>query len=130
MEENISIKDLLFKKFDNKKLVIPAIQRKYVWNEKKICDFFESIMREYPIGQMLIWNINGEFINKGEISFYYFLDEFDEKNDKYNQDISKVESKEEFHAILDGQQRIQSLIIGLKGSYSTKKKKRKKEFIY
>lgn len=126
MEENISIKDLLFKKFDNKKLVIPAIQRKYVWNEKKICDFFESIMREYPIGQMLIWNINGEFINKGEISFYYFLDEFDEKNDKYNQDISKVESKEEFHAILDGQQRIQSLIIGLKGSYSTKKKSGKK----
>lgn len=126
MEVN-SIKELIHI-YGNNKLVIPAIQRKYVWNEKKICDFFESIMREFPIGQILVWNIKGEYINEGKINFYNFLPKYDEQDNKINLNVEiPVEEEKEYGAILDGQQRIQSLIIGLNGSFKNKNSKKEKE---
>lgn len=126
MEVN-SIKELIHI-YGNNKLVIPAIQRKYVWNEKKICDFFESIMREFPIGQILVWNIKGKYINEGKINFYNFLPKYDEQDNKINLNVEiPVEEEKEYGAILDGQQRIQSLIIGLNGSFKNKNSKKEKE---
>ena len=58
---------------DDNKLILPSIQRKFVWNEEKICQLFDSIMRKYPIGQFLIWNVKADFINKDIISFYKFI---------------------------------------------------------
>lgn len=34
---------------------LPNIQRHFVWNEEQIEKLFDSIMREYPIGTLLIW---------------------------------------------------------------------------
>ena len=34
---------------------LPNIQRPFVWKKEQIESLFDSIMREYPIGTLLIW---------------------------------------------------------------------------
>ena len=40
----------LIKEIDDGRIILPAMQRNFVWSEDKICSLFESIMRDYPIG--------------------------------------------------------------------------------
>ena len=89
---------------------LPNIQRPFVWNEDQIARLFDSIMREYPISTLLVWK------TKEEIKHRRFIDNYqhDVKLTKYyvpDHTRSKM-------IVLDGQQRLQSLFIGLKGSYS------------
>ena len=117
---------------DDNKLILPSIQRKFVWNEEKICQLFDSIMRKYPIGQFLIWNVKADFINKDIISFYKFIHEYNENDNFINEPLNFAndeKAKDEYLAILDGQQRIQSFIIALNGSM-TARKKFQKEYLY
>jgi uncharacterized protein with ParB-like and HNH nuclease domain len=41
------------KQIGAKKLYLPAIQRKFVWDANQIERLFDSIMRDYPIGTFL-----------------------------------------------------------------------------
>ena len=66
---NSSIKELI----DDYNLILPDIQREFIWNEDRICKLFDSILRGYPIGNFLVWRINGEKIKNTGISFYKFL---------------------------------------------------------
>jgi len=36
-------------------IVLPAIQRDFVWSETKIEKLMDSIMRSYPVGIVLVW---------------------------------------------------------------------------
>ena len=47
-------------KIEGRKLVLPAIQREFVWSSEQICALFDSLMRGYPIGEMLYWEVEGE----------------------------------------------------------------------
>jgi len=47
-----TIKDVLTE-IENGTLFLPAIQRKFVWNEEQITKLFDSLMRGYPIGTFL-----------------------------------------------------------------------------
>jgi len=38
-------------------LVLPAIQREYVWEPGQITALFDSLMRGYPIGGFLSWKV-------------------------------------------------------------------------
>ncbi|MFU8652045.1 DUF262 domain-containing protein [Methanotorris formicicus] len=40
---------------------IPTIQRGFVWNEERIKDFFESIIKGYPVGSIILWSPEDEF---------------------------------------------------------------------
>jgi len=125
----VTIRNLILEKINHLKFIIPAIQRKYVWDEKDICKFFDSIMRDYPIGQILLWNVTSEYINSKQVTFYKFLDEYDEKSNEYNKPVGAVKEGDDYYAVLDGQQRIQSLIIGLNGFYTTKTGKKKELYL-
>ena len=35
------------------KVLLPAIQRNFVWPEEKVIHLFDSLMRDYPIGTFL-----------------------------------------------------------------------------
>jgi uncharacterized protein with ParB-like and HNH nuclease domain len=100
--------------------VLPAIQREFVWSEKQIVKLFDSLMRGYPIGSFLFWEIEEE--NKGDYKFYSFLRNFHERDNSHNEKINLTGQPGNVTAILDGQQRFNSLYIGLKGSYATKLK--------
>jgi hypothetical protein len=79
--------------FKRKTLAIPQFQRKFVWNQKKICDLADSIYKTYPIGSLLIWDSDNKDIFKLDTSI-----------------IPSPSDKNNFiKYILDGQQRISSL---------------------
>ena len=37
---------------------LPNIQRFFIWKENQIEKLYDSILREYPIGTLLIWKTN------------------------------------------------------------------------
>ncbi|MEN9914124.1 MAG: hypothetical protein RL528_869, partial [Bacteroidota bacterium] len=101
----------------NKKYLLPAIQREFVWNTYQIERLFDSIMRNYPISSFLFWQVDKENVN--DFEFYEFLREFHERDRRHNSKAD-VNGEEGITAILDGQQRLTSIYIGLKGSFAEK----------
>lgn len=100
-----------------KKYLLPAIQREFVWNTYQIERLFDSIMRNYPISSFLFWQVDKESVNDYE--FYEFLREFHERDKRHNSKAD-VSGEEGITAILDGQQRLTSIYIALKGSFAEK----------
>jgi uncharacterized protein with ParB-like and HNH nuclease domain len=37
------------------KLLLPELQRSYVWDSTQVRDLFDSLYHQYPSGQILIW---------------------------------------------------------------------------
>lgn len=103
---------------ENNTYLLPAIQREFVWDNNKIEWLFDSIMRDYPISSFLFWRVEGE--TKGKYKFYSFLKDYRQKYKTHNIEFN-TSGANDFMAVLDGQQRLTSLYIGLKGSYSYKK---------
>jgi uncharacterized protein with ParB-like and HNH nuclease domain len=100
---------------ENNQYLLPAIQREFEWSHEKIEWLFDSIMRNYPISSFLFWRVEGD--TKANYKFYQFLKDFKQKYKTHNDEFS-TGSHTDFTAILDGQQRLTSLYIGLRGSYS------------
>ena len=110
----ITIKEAI-EKIENNKFLLPAIQREFVWSHSKIEWLFDSIMRNYPISSFLFWEVKGE--TKKGYRFYKFIKDYRETFKTHNEEIS-TDGINDFQAVLDGQQRLTSLYIGLKGSYA------------
>ncbi|HHX6980122.1 TPA: GmrSD restriction endonuclease domain-containing protein [Pseudomonas aeruginosa] len=47
--------DKLISRIDNGEIKIPAFQRGYVWKQNQIIELLESIVKQYPIGSLLLW---------------------------------------------------------------------------
>lgn len=93
-------------------LWLPNIQRTFVWDEEQIALLLDSIMRQYPLSSMLIWKTREPVRRRN------FVDEYLPHDTKSmlrykNEDAKKVTKR----LVLDGQQRLQSLFIALKGSF-------------
>lgn len=91
---------------------LPNIQRPFVWNEEQIERLFDSLMREYPISTLLVWR------TKSKIRHRKFIDNY--TTSRKLSDFYMPENDKPKYLVLDGQQRLQSLYIGLKGSYEKK----------
>lgn len=98
--------------------LLPAIQRKFVWGADKIEVLFDSIMRGYPINSFMFWEIKEDHI-KNNFKFYQFLTEYRSFFKEDNPDID-TKGYNDFIAVIDGQQRLTSIYLGLKGSYAYK----------
>lgn len=103
---------------ENNTFLLPAIQREFVWSSTKIEWLFDSLMRDYPISSFLFWRVEGE--TKNQYKFYSFLKDYRERFKTHNSEFN-TNGANDFMAVLDGQQRLTSLYIGLKGSYAYKK---------
>lgn len=101
------------------KLVLPAIQREFVWKPAQITALFDSVMRGYPIGSFLSWNVEPD--TASQFRFYGFMKDYNQLNQRHNP-VLDVHPTQDVTAVLDGQQRLTSLNIGLRGSYAWKKK--------
>jgi uncharacterized protein with ParB-like and HNH nuclease domain len=80
-----------------KELLLPEIQRSFVWKPIKIRNLIDSIYRGYPAGAILIWQPSDEFQTR-EIA----LSSFKEKAYAYL-------------LLLDGQQRLTALSTIIEG---------------
>lgn len=107
----------------NNNYFLPAIQREFVWGSDKIISLFDSIMSSYPISSFLFWQLEYENRDKWEI---YKLVENATKGVSHNE-LANVEGVREPTLVLDGQQRLTAFLIGLKGTYTSKKKYRRKD---
>ena len=80
---------------------IPQFQREYVWSRSKVLALFDSLYNEYPIGSFFLWKAEREHNHL----FRHAID----------LDIPPVREDENVSFILDGQQRITSLYVTLRG---------------
>ena len=95
---------------------LPAIQRPYVWTPSQIIALFDSLLKGYPISSFMFWAVDEA--TKAEVRIYRFLENYhpDKMNEPTGADGRQVT------LVLDGQQRLTSLVIGLRGTFSEKAK--------
>jgi len=112
-------------------IVIPSLQREFCWNQTKIEALFDSLLRGLPIGTLLLWNTSHEGPKAESEAKYQFIrhyanrsnfpaGEVDDRTVCYHsQKTDTIESSSRYTFALDGQQRLTSFLIGLRGSYYT-----------
>lgn len=105
-------------KIDNGDYLLPAIQRKFVWSNLQIEALFDSILQGYPINTFMLWHVTDRRI-KSTYKFYRFLTKFKTVFEEDNPGIN-TRGYHDFYAVIDGQQRLTALYIGLKGTYAYK----------
>lgn len=106
----------------NRDIFIPSIQRPYVWETDQIVKLFDSLMRGYPINTFLLWELQPEHF--GDWDIYRFVRDF-RQGDTHN-DPADLSTGAPLTLVLDGQQRLTSLLIALTGSYHVRNGKRGK----
>ncbi len=124
--QNTTIRDLITEKI-GRNTFLPAIQREYVWNPYQVEKLFDSLMCGYPISSFLFWHIREE--RKKDWISYDFVRDFDEEF-PHNTEANLDGVNQDIYLVLDGQQRITSLNIGLRGTYRFFYRKWKKTKLY
>lgn len=114
----ITIKEAI-DKINRNEYLLPSIQREYEWTQKQVVELFDSLMKEYPINSFLFWKVDRNIVS--EYVFYEFIKDYNEFDNNKTK-LHNVTGQQEVIAILDGQQRLSSLFIALKGSYASWKK--------
>ncbi|MGB8681755.1 MAG: DUF262 domain-containing protein [Candidatus Binatus sp.] len=97
--------------------VLPAIQREFVWKPEQIYRLFDSLMQDFPIGSFLFWKI--EPGTSKSFEFFDFSREYHQRDNPHCPRLGKVPDGT-VTAVLDGQQRLTALNIGLRGSLAVK----------
>ncbi len=115
-ETPISIQKAI-NEIQSNKYVLPAIQREFVWSAEQIEKLFDSLLRGYPIGSFLFWKVQPDKI--GDFQFYEFMNRYHERDYRHNDPITPP-GNGDVTAVLDGQQRLTALYIGLIGWYAYK----------
>lgn len=110
---NTTIRDLITEKI-GRNTFLPAIQREYVWSPYQVEKLFDSLMCGYPISSFLFWRIREE--KKKDWISYEFIRDFNAEA-PHNSETNLDGVNQDIFLVLDGQQRITSLNIGLRGSY-------------
>jgi len=104
-------------RIDSNQLFLPALQRKFVWKTEQIESLFDSIMQGFPIGTFLFWELNdSKAIN--DYVFYEFVDHYHVRKSRNEEAI--LSGRKNIVSVLDGQQRLTSMNIALRGSYRYK----------
>lgn len=81
-------------------LRVPSFQRSFVWGGADVRDLFDSLYRGFPVGTLLLWEREGR---AGEVAFGPLRLEVPERTDAY--------------WVVDGQQRVTSLVGALSEIY-------------
>ena len=85
----------LVDKIERGELGLPSLQRQFVWKNTQVRDLFDSMLRGYPVGYLMLWE----------------CPEFDKKKT-----IGKTKTHESPNdVIIDGQQRLTALYAVMKG---------------
>ena len=101
----------LLNQIKNEEIVLPAIQRDFVWPKERVLRLLDSIVRAYPVGIALLWE------TYNDIQYRKFVvDYVPEADHSFRENPHHKRLK----LVLDGQQRLQSLYIALYGTYGGK----------
>ncbi|MES2373848.1 MAG: DUF262 domain-containing protein [Bacteroidota bacterium] len=86
--------DKLINRINSGDIRIPAFQRAYVWKQNQILELLDSVVKNYPIGSILLWSTSERLKHTRNIAGYNIPDNAIEYPVNY---------------VLDGQQRISSI---------------------
>jgi len=97
---------------------LPSVQRPYVWgsryeSELYICKLFDSLLRGYPIGGLILWN------TEEEIPYREFMKDYEIDAIPRTVDRGLWNRKDKW-LVYDGQQRLQTLYSCLKYTFNNK----------
>jgi Protein of unknown function DUF262 len=92
--------------------LLPAIQREFVWTAEKTVALFDSLMRGYPVGSFLFWRVDE--VHSQAFKFFEFMQYFDAQDNKRLKPY-EIPLPRTLTVVLDGQQRLTSLAIGMLG---------------
>jgi len=104
-------------RIQTKSYVLPAIQREFVWKPEQIERLFDSLMQGYPFGTFFFWKV--EAPTGGKFKFYDFVLNYHQRDAAHCPEIGILQHQS-VTAVLDGQQRLTALNIGLRGAMAIK----------
>lgn len=101
---------------------LPGLQREFVWSPGQIAALFDSLVRDYPVGQVIRWKLRRT--ERDHVAYEFIRDYVDDDGavpeevyeagfQRYNEpaDLGRYDT-----LVIDGQQRLNSILIGLTGS--------------
>ncbi len=88
----------LLDQLDSEEIQLPAIQRKYVWKRKQVQNLMDSIYKDYPTGNILLWETD-----------------VDTELRELAVNLDKNNKASRHFLLLDGQQRLTSLLTVIRG---------------
>lgn len=98
---------------DGATVLIPDLQRPYVWTPNQVSLLVDSLIRGWPFGTLLMWKVGqGELQNIPHRQFWRVVDRAGNGNGSV---IARKDPPAVYHMVLDGQQRVQSLLLALGG---------------
>jgi hypothetical protein len=107
----------------NQRYFLPAIQRPYVWGPDQVVALIDSLLKGYPLGPFMFWSVDDAL--KRELAIYNFIEHW--KPGMQNT-LTSADGRDVV-LVLDGQQRMTSLLIALRGTFAEKAKfKRRSSF--
>lgn len=106
---NLTVNQLI-EKIDTGELGLPELQRPFIWKDSKVRDLFDSMMRGYPIGYLMLWECPAL-----------------EKKKSIGVDSHSYATPKQ--VIIDGQQRLTSLYAVMKGKKVINSKYQEKAII-
>lgn len=88
--------DKLIKRIDDGDIKVPAFQRGYVWKQEQIIELMQSIIADYPVGSVLLWEASEKDKLKSTRNIAGYL-------------IPEKAASYPVNYVLDGQQRLSSI---------------------
>lgn len=82
----------------NGRIGLPDLQRPFVWADSKVRNLFDSMMKGFPIGYVMLWASPTDYINTKTIG------------------VGEKQFKRPDDLVIDGQQRLTSLLAAMSGS--------------
>ena len=82
----------------NGRIGLPDLQRPFVWKDNKVRDLFDSMLKGYPIGYIMLWESPADYETK-----------------KNKIGINEKIYDEPKELVIDGQQRLTALIAAIYG---------------
>lgn len=92
--------DDIIKNIENGIYQIPKFQRDFVWDKNKSAKLIESLLKGYPIGSFILWKTKERLKSLKKLG---------------GKILKEIEDGDFVYYILDGQQRITSLYLAIKG---------------
>lgn len=81
----------------NGRIGLPDLQRPFVWADAKVRDLFDSMMKGFPVGYVMLWASPADYVNTKNIG------------------VGEKQFKRPDDLVIDGQQRLTSLLAAMTG---------------
>lgn len=103
----------LMAQIEAKKIVLPAMQRPFVWKEDRVTRLVDSLLRGFPLGTALLWKTS-------TMQRFRSFEKDVQSDAGITVDFESDDSSERY-LVLDGQQRLTSLFVAITGTYNDKR---------